>query len=88
MKKHEAVEGLERAGMTIGEANARVWTIALNPTQYGVLQSVASIVAIPVLSFASVGQLVSHAVVNQLPEGIVEGITTFGQSTGGGGGDK
>ena len=80
MKKHEAVEGLERAGQTISEVNARVWTVALNPTEYGVLPSLASIVAIPVLSMASVGQLVSHAVVRQIPDNVVEGITSFGQS--------
>jgi hypothetical protein len=80
VKKHEAVEGLERAGQTINEVNARVWAVALNPTEYGVLPSLASIVAIPVLSMASVGQLVSHAVVRQIPDSVVEGITSFGQS--------
>jgi mannose/fructose/N-acetylgalactosamine-specific phosphotransferase system component IIC len=81
VKKHEAVEGIERAGETINEVNARIWTVALNPTQYGALQSLASIVAIPVLSMASVGQLVTHAVVRQIPDNVVEEITSFGKSS-------
>lgn len=72
MKKADAVESIDRAGQTISDLNVRVWTTALNPTRYGWGPSLASIVAIPVLSFASVGQLVSSAVVDQISPSVFD----------------
>jgi hypothetical protein len=72
MKKEDAVESIARAGHTINDLNVRVWTTALNPTHYGWGYSLASIAAIPVLSMASVGQLVSSAVVNQISPSVFE----------------
>jgi hypothetical protein len=83
VKKEDAVESLERAGHTINDVNARIWTVALNPTQYGWPQSIASIAAIPVLSAASVGQLVSEAVVRQISPSVFERLSNFGQSSTG-----
>lgn len=79
MKKEDAVESLERAGLTINEVNTRVWTMALNPTHYGWGKSLASVVAIPVLSAASVGQMVSEAVVRQISPGVFDQLSDFGQ---------
>jgi hypothetical protein len=67
MKKEEAVESIERAGNTINDLYSRAWSTALYPTQHGWGPSLASIVAIPVLSMASIGHMVGSAVVQQLP---------------------
>ena len=80
MKKDEAVESVERAGHMINDVNARIWNMALNPTQYGWASSLASIAAIPVLSAASVGQLVSEAVVRQVSPAVFDQLPNFGQS--------
>jgi pyridoxal biosynthesis lyase PdxS len=74
MKKDDALDKLERAGNTIHGVNASAWNTALNPTQYGIL----SIATIPVLSAASIGHLVSHAVVRQINPDTFEKITGLG----------
>ena len=81
MKKDDAMDSLSRAGQMINEVNTNVWVTALNPTHYGWGKSVASVLAIPVLSAASVGQLVSEAVVRQLPSDVFDRLTNFGQTT-------
>jgi hypothetical protein len=72
MKKHEAVESLERAGTTINDLYSRAWSTALYPTQHGWGPSIASMAAIPVLSVASLGHIVGSAVVQQLPESLFD----------------
>ena len=72
MKKEEAVESLERAGNTINDLYTRAWSTALYPTQHGWGTSIACMVAIPALSMASLGQLVSAAVVQQIPPGVFD----------------
>jgi hypothetical protein len=80
VKKEEAVASLEDAGRTIQDVNAQIWTTALNPTHYGWGKSIASIVAIPVLSAASVGQMVSEAVVKQISPSVFDSVSNFGQT--------
>lgn len=80
MKKEDAVESIAQAGRTINDVNTQVWTVALNPTHYGWGKSIASIAAIPVLSTASLGQMVSEAVVRQISPGVFDSISNFGQS--------
>jgi len=80
VKKDEAVESLERAGQTINDVNTQVWTMALNPTHYGWGRSLASIVAIPVLSAASVGHMVSEAVVRQISPDVFDQVSNLGQT--------
>jgi hypothetical protein len=80
VKKEDAVDSLERAGHMINDVNARIWNVALHPTEYGWPQSIASIAAIPVLSAASVGQLVSEAVVRQISPSVFDQLSNFGQS--------
>lgn len=77
MKKDEAVDKLERAGQTINGLNASAWNTALNPTRYGWASSIVSAATIPVLSAASIGQLVSSAVVKQIDGKLFEKITDF-----------
>jgi hypothetical protein len=80
VKKEEAVESIEQAGRTINDVNGQVWTMALNPTHYGWGKSIASIAAIPVLSAASVGQMVSEAVVRQISPNVFDQLSNFGQT--------
>jgi hypothetical protein len=72
VKKDEAVESLERAGHTISDLYTRAWSTALYPTEHGWGASIACMAAIPVLGMASFGQMVSTAVVQQLPAGVFE----------------
>lgn len=67
MKKDEAVQSLEQAGEAINDLYSRAWATALYPTQHGWGASIASAVAIPVLSMASIGRLVGSAIVQQVP---------------------
>jgi hypothetical protein len=78
MKKDDALDKLDRAGHTINNVNASAWNTALNPTQYGWGKSILSIASIPVLSAASIGHLVSHAVVRQINPDTFEKLTEFG----------
>lgn len=78
MKKDDALDKLERAGHTIHNAHASAWNTALNPTQYGWGKSIIGIASIPVLSAASIGQLVSHAVVRQMNPDTFEKMTDLG----------
>lgn len=80
MKKEEAVESLERAGNTINDLYTRAWGTALYPTQHGWGSSIACMVAIPVLSVASLGHMVSAAVVQQLPSEVFDTISNVGKS--------
>ena len=82
MNKADAVEGLERAGSTINDLHTRAWATALYPTQHGWGPSIACMAAIPVLSIASIGHLVSSAVVQQLPAGLFEKLPDFGKPKG------
>lgn len=79
MKKEEAVESLERAGLTISDLYSRAWATALYPTQHGWPTSIACIVAIPALSMASLGQMVSAAVVSQIPPDVFDTLSNVGK---------
>lgn len=78
MKKAEAVENVERAGEAINELYGRVLTVAMNPTEHGWPASLASIAAIPVLSTASFGQMVSSAAVRQISPRIFDLLPDIG----------
>jgi hypothetical protein len=80
VKKEDAVANLEQAGQMINDVNARIWNVALHPTEYGWPQSIASIAAIPVLSAASIGQMVSEAVVRQISPSVFDSVSNLGQS--------
>src|SRR4029078_2498860 len=79
MKKEEAVENLERAGETISGFYVRAWDNALHPTDVGWATSIASMAAIPVLSAASIGQMVSAAVVKQVSPNVFDTISNLGK---------
>lgn len=82
MKKDDAMDKLDRAGYAIHDLNARAWNTALNPTSNGWASSILSLASIPVLSAASIGHLVSSAVVKQIDPNTFERITDFpGDST-------
>ena len=72
MKKEDAMDKLDRAEFAINDLNASAWNTALNPTRYGWVSSVFSIATIPVLSAASIGHLVTSAVVKQVDAGTFE----------------
>ena len=78
MKKHEAVEKLERAGQEIHGLYGSAWNTALHPTQYGWGSSLFGLVSIPVLSAASIGHALTTAVTKQLNADTFERITTLG----------
>ena len=80
MKKYDAVEKLERAGDAINGMNASAWNTALNPTTYGWARSIFSVATIPVLSAASIGHLVTSAVVKQIEPDTFEKLTDLGGS--------
>ncbi len=83
MKKEDAVNRLDRTGEKINGLYSSAWNTALNPTRYGWGSSILSIATIPVLSAASIGHMVTSAVVNQVDS------NTFERLTGGGDtGDK
>ena len=82
MKKHDAVDRLERTGVSINSLNASAWNTALNPTRYGWASSILSLASIPVLSAASIGHLVTSAVVNQVDATTFEKLTGLGGSGG------
>ena len=77
MKKDDALDKLDRAGFQINDLNARAWNTALNPTSHGWASSILSLATIPVLSAASLGHLVSSAVVKQIDAKTFERITEF-----------
>ena len=72
MKKEDAVDGLERAGHVINDANHRAWNVALHPTEHGWASSILGIAAIPVVSAASVGHLISTAIVKQIKPSVFD----------------
>jgi hypothetical protein len=78
VKKDEAVAAIDRAGETISELNARVWTTAFNPTEHGWGQSLLSIAAIPIVNAASIGQFVTSVVVKQVPENVFDTVSNLG----------
>ena len=86
MKRDEALEKLQRAGNQIQDLNVSAWNTALHPTRYGWASSIFSIASIPVLSAASIGQMVAAAATSQINPDTFEKITTLGQS--GTSGDK
>ena len=75
MKKEDAVDQLERAGHTINDLSASAWNTALHPTEHGWASSLLGLVSLPVLSAASLGQLVSTAVVKQINKDTFERLT-------------
>ena len=77
MKKHDAIEEMDRIGAKINGLHASAWNTALHPTQYGWASSLVSAATIPVLSFASIGQMVGSAVVRQVPPEVIEKLTTL-----------
>ena len=79
MKKEDAIESVERAGNTIHDLYARAWSTALYPTEHGWGPAIASVGAIPLLSIASIGQMVGKAVVEQLPSEVFDKIPNFGK---------
>ena len=79
MKKEEAVESLERAGHTISDLYARAWSTALYPTEHGWPTSLACCAMIPVLSMASIGQMVGAAVVQQVPAEVFDTFSNVGK---------
>lgn len=82
MKKTEAVEQLDRIGQEINGLYASAWNTALHPTHYGWGRSLVSAATIPVLSFASIGQMVSSAIVRQVSPDLVEKVTEIGDRNG------
>ncbi len=78
MKKDDVVREIDEAGLKINDLYARAWNTAFNPTEHGWGPSVASAVAIPVLSFASIGQFVSSAVVKQVSPSVFDAISNLG----------
>ena len=81
MKKEDAEHKLAQAGYAIHNLNASAWNTALHPTRYGWGSSLLSVVSIPVLSAASIGQMVAAAVTSQVNPDTFEKITTLGGST-------
>jgi len=79
MKKEEAVENLDRAGEMISGLYVRAWDNALHPTEAGWATSIASMATIPVLSVASIGQMVSAAVVKQVSPNVFDTISNLGK---------
>jgi hypothetical protein len=77
MKKEDAVSRLDRVGDKINGLSASAWNTALNPTRYGWASSIFSIATIPVLSAASLGHMVTSAVVNQVNPNTFERLTEF-----------
>ena len=82
MKKEDAVSAIERAGETIGELNARVWSTALNPSEHGWGQSLLSIAAIPIVNAASIGQLVTSVIVKEVPASVFDTVSNLGGDGG------
>ena len=80
MKKHDALDKIDRAGAQINDLSASAWNTALNPTQYGWGKSLLGVVSIPVLNLAQIGQMVGQAVVRQVNDDTFEKITTLGDS--------
>lgn len=80
MKKEDAVENVERAGEQIHEIYGRILTVALNPSEHGWPASIASIAAIPVLSTASFGHMVTNAAVRQISPRIFDLLPDIGGS--------
>jgi hypothetical protein len=77
MKKEEVILSLDRAGHTINDLNGRVWNTALHPTQYGWASSLASVAAIPILNAASLGHMVSSAVIEQVSPSVFDKLSSF-----------
>ncbi len=80
MKKNDAMDTMDRAGQTINDLYSRAWGTALYPTQHGWGPSIASMAAIPVLSMASFGHMVSSAVVQQVPSSVFDTLSNVGKS--------
>jgi hypothetical protein len=75
MKKHDVVEKLDRAGEKISGLHANAWNVALNPTHNGWASSIFSAATIPILSAASIGQMVGAAIVKQINPDTFERLT-------------
>lgn len=77
MKKTDAVDKLDRLGNKINDLHSSAWNTALNPSQYGWANSIFSAATIPILGAASIGHLVSSAVVKQVNPNVIERLTEF-----------
>ena len=75
MKKHEAMEEMERAGQKINDLHASAWNAALHPTRHGWAASIFSIASIPVLGAASIGAMIGNAVAKQGGAEVIERLT-------------
>ena len=82
MKKDDAVNKLDQAGQTIHGLNASAWNTALNPDRYGWGATIFSIASMPVLSAASIGHMVTSAVVKKMNPDTFEKITGLGGGEG------
>jgi hypothetical protein len=80
MKKVDAIDKLDQAGQTIHGLNTSAWNTALNPDRYGWGATIFSIASMPVLSAASLGHLVTSAVVKKMNPDTFEKITGLGGS--------
>jgi len=79
VKKDEAVDKLDRAGFQINDLSSRAWNTAINPETHGWASSILSLASLPVLSAASMGQLVTSAIVKKIDPNTFERITTLGE---------
>lgn len=78
MKKSDAVEALDNVGRTIGDVNARMWSTALSPSEHGIGASLLSVAAIPIVSTAAFGQMLTSVVVREIPEGVFDSVSNLG----------
>ena len=78
MKKDEVVEKIDQAGTEINDLYVRAWDTALHPTERGWVPSILSIASIPVLSAATIGQMVSSAVVRQISPNVFDKLSDLG----------
>jgi hypothetical protein len=78
MKKAEAVEALDNVGRAIGDVSARMWSTALSPNEHGIGASLLSVAAIPIVSTAAFGQMLTSVVVREIPEGVFDSVSNLG----------
>ena len=78
MKKEDAVAAIDRAGESIQDLNARVWTTAFNPSEYGWGQTLLSVAAIPIVNAATIGQLITSVIVKEVPSSFFETVSNLG----------
>jgi hypothetical protein len=77
VKKEEAIEAVDKAGLAISEVNSRMWMTALNPSAYGWGPSLLSIASIPIVNAASIGQLVTSVIVQETPASVFDKVSNL-----------